>query len=58
MSKIMDNVYRDANIALANEFSLVCHEIGIDVMESIEVCQYKSTDADSDTRMRCRRQSV
>jgi len=36
MAKIMDNVYRDANIALANEFSLVCDEIGIDVMESIK----------------------
>ncbi len=35
MAKIMDNVYRDANIALANEFSIVCGDLGIDVMESI-----------------------
>jgi dTDP-alpha-D-glucose dehydrogenase len=35
MAKIMDNVYRDTNIALANEFSIACEELGIDVMESI-----------------------
>ena len=35
IAKIMDNVYRDTNIALANEFSLVCAELGIDVIESI-----------------------
>ncbi|MDA4129361.1 MAG: nucleotide sugar dehydrogenase [Thaumarchaeota archaeon] len=36
MAKIMDNVYRDTNIALANEFSLACEKLGIDVMESIK----------------------
>jgi nucleotide sugar dehydrogenase len=36
MAKIMDNIYRDVNIALANEFSLVCRALGIDVIESIK----------------------
>jgi nucleotide sugar dehydrogenase len=36
MAKIIDNVYRDTNIALANEFSLYCEEFGIDVIESIK----------------------
>jgi UDP-N-acetyl-D-mannosaminuronic acid dehydrogenase len=30
MAKLMDNVYRDTNIALANEFSLACEKLGID----------------------------
>jgi len=36
MAKIIDNVYRDVNIGLANELSLACQELGIDVMESIQ----------------------
>jgi dTDP-alpha-D-glucose dehydrogenase len=35
MAKIMDNVYRDVNIALANEFSLACQNFKVDVLESI-----------------------
>jgi dTDP-alpha-D-glucose dehydrogenase len=36
MAKIIDNVYRDVNIGLANELSLACQELGVDVMESIQ----------------------
>jgi UDP-N-acetyl-D-mannosaminuronic acid dehydrogenase len=33
--KLMENTYRDINIALANEFAMICEEIGIDVWEAI-----------------------
>lgn len=33
--KLMENTFRDVNIALANEFSQVCEELGIDVFEAI-----------------------
>lgn len=36
MVKLMDNAYRDVNIALANEFAKSCNALGIDVIESIE----------------------
>jgi len=36
MVKLMENTYRDVNIALANEFALIAHEIGINVWEAIE----------------------
>jgi UDP-N-acetyl-D-mannosaminuronic acid dehydrogenase len=35
MAKLLDNVYRDTNIALANEFALVCEAAGVDVLEAI-----------------------
>jgi len=35
MVKLMENTYRDVNIALANEFSLVAEGLGIDVWEAI-----------------------
>lgn len=35
MVKLMDNVYRDVNIALANEFARASSTIGVDVMEAI-----------------------
>jgi len=31
LSKLMENTYRDVNIALANEFSLICEDLGADV---------------------------
>ena len=37
MVKLMENTYRDVNIALANEFALICEELGIDVWEAIEL---------------------
>lgn len=33
--KLMENTFRDINIALANEFSLMAEEVGIDVWEAI-----------------------
>ena len=35
--KLMENTFRDINIALANEFSLIAEEIGIDVWKAIEI---------------------
>ncbi len=37
MVKLMENTYRDVNIALANEFAKICEELGIDVWEAIEL---------------------
>lgn len=37
MAKIFDNVYRDVNIALANELALVCERLGVDIMQVREV---------------------
>ena len=33
MSKLVENAYRDVNIAFANELSLVCDQLGLDVWE-------------------------
>jgi len=37
MVKLMENTYRDVNIALANEFALVAERLGINVWEAIEL---------------------
>lgn len=37
MVKLMENTYRDVNIALANEFSRLADRFGIDVWQSIEL---------------------
>lgn len=37
MVKVMENTYRDVNIALANEFALIAEEIGVDVWEAIRL---------------------
>ena len=37
MAKLMENTYRDINIALANEFAQIAEEAGIDVWEAIEL---------------------
>lgn len=37
MAKLTENSYRDVNIAFANELSLVCHELAIDVWELIRL---------------------
>ncbi|XRP97582.1 nucleotide sugar dehydrogenase [Methanocaldococcus sp. 16A] len=37
MVKLMENTYRDVNIALANEFAKIAEEIGIDVWEAISL---------------------
>jgi UDP-N-acetyl-D-mannosaminuronic acid dehydrogenase len=40
MVKLMENTFRDANIALANEFALVCETLGINAMEAIEAANH------------------
>lgn len=37
MVKLAENAYRDVNIAFANEMSLVCHELGVNPWEMIEL---------------------
>lgn len=37
MVKLAENTFRDINIALANEFSILCDRFGIDVREMIEL---------------------
>jgi UDPglucose 6-dehydrogenase len=39
--KLTENLYRDVNIALANEFALLFEEFGIDTLEVIEACATK-----------------
>jgi UDP-N-acetyl-D-mannosaminuronic acid dehydrogenase len=40
MVKLMENTYRDTNIALANELAMICESINIDVIEAIEASNY------------------
>lgn len=35
MAKLTENSFRDVNIAFANELSVICHKIGVDVWELI-----------------------
>jgi UDP-N-acetyl-D-mannosaminuronic acid dehydrogenase len=35
--KLMENAFRDVNIALANEFARICDEIGVNAYEAIEL---------------------
>ncbi len=35
--KLMENTFRDVNIALANELALLCEALGIDVLRAIEL---------------------
>lgn len=37
LTKLTENSFRDVNIAFANELSLICDELGIDVWELIEL---------------------
>ncbi|MCS7253108.1 MAG: nucleotide sugar dehydrogenase [Armatimonadota bacterium] len=40
-AKLLENTFRAVNIALANEFALMCRRIGIDVWEVIEAASTK-----------------
>ncbi|MEO4038809.1 UDP-N-acetyl-D-mannosamine dehydrogenase [Micrococcaceae bacterium Sec6.3] len=40
MAKLVENSFRDVNIAFANELSLICAEQGIDVWELIELANH------------------
>lgn len=37
MSKLMENTYRDVNIALSNELTKICNELSINVLDVIEM---------------------
>jgi len=37
-SKLVENTFRDVNIAFANEIALLCEKYGMDVSELIQVC--------------------
>jgi UDP-N-acetyl-D-mannosaminuronic acid dehydrogenase len=38
-AKLFENIYRDVNIALANELALACEALGLDVIEVIEAAR-------------------
>lgn len=38
ISKLVENAFRDVNVAFANEVGLICENYGIDVSELIKVC--------------------
>ncbi|BDZ68311.1 nucleotide sugar dehydrogenase [Methanobacterium ferruginis] len=40
MVKLMENTYRDTNIALANELALVCDSMGVDAIEAIQAANH------------------
>jgi UDP-N-acetyl-D-mannosaminuronic acid dehydrogenase len=40
MSKLTENAFRDVNIAFANELSLICAKLGIDVWELIQLANH------------------
>jgi len=40
MTKLAENSFRDVNIAFANELSMVCDDLGIDVNEVIELANH------------------
>lgn len=40
MAKLTENSFRDVNIAFANELSLICDKLGIDVWELIELANH------------------
>src|SRR5438445_10369889 len=40
MVKVMENTFRDVNVALANEFALIAERIGVDVWEPIRLANH------------------
>jgi len=38
--KLIENTYRDANIALSNEIAMICEELGVDAIEAIKAANY------------------
>jgi len=41
MAKLLENTYRHVNIALVNEMAIFCHDLGVDLWESIEAAKTK-----------------
>jgi UDP-N-acetyl-D-mannosaminuronic acid dehydrogenase len=42
LTKLVENSFRDVNIAFANELSLISHRLGVDVWELIELANHHS----------------
>ncbi|MDG3547073.1 nucleotide sugar dehydrogenase [Methanobacterium formicicum] len=40
MVKLMENTYRDVNIALANEFAILCENLGVNAIKAIEAANH------------------
>jgi len=40
MVKLMENTYRDTNIALSNELAMICEELGIDAIDAIKAANH------------------
>jgi UDP-N-acetyl-D-mannosaminuronic acid dehydrogenase len=40
MVKVMENTFRDVNVALANEFALIAERLGVDVWEAIRLANH------------------
>jgi UDP-N-acetyl-D-mannosaminuronic acid dehydrogenase len=40
MVKVMENTFRDVNVALANEFAIIAERIGVDVWEAIRLANH------------------
>lgn len=38
--KLIENTYRDANIALANEIAMICEGLGVDAIEAIDAANH------------------
>ncbi len=38
--KLIENTYRDVNIALSNEIAMICEEVGVDTIEAIKVANH------------------
>ena len=38
--KLIENTYRDVNIALSNEIAMICEELGVDAIEAIKVANH------------------
>jgi len=41
MAKLLENTYRQVNIALVNEMAVFCHELGLDLWEAIDAAATK-----------------
>ena len=52
MSKLVENSFRDVNIAFANELSIICDNLGLDVTELIETQVYRSKHLSRSRRWR------
>jgi UDP-N-acetyl-D-glucosamine dehydrogenase len=41
MAKLLENTYRQVNIALVNEMAIFCHELGVDIWDAIRCARTK-----------------